>query len=123
MVFRVRDTVENQKNRTFAPSNRQTGDTKEADTTTMIETKEIKQEIFKTHGGAATNTGSAEGQIAMFTHRIEHLTGHLKTNKKDHRTETALLSLVGKRKQLLGYLKSHQIDRYRAIIAKLGLRK
>ncbi|HQV40338.1 MAG: 30S ribosomal protein S15 [Flavobacteriales bacterium] len=89
----------------------------------MIATKEVKQEIFKTHGGTATNTGSAEGQIALFTQRIEHLTEHLKSNKKDHRTETALLSLVGKRKQLLGYLKSHEIERYRAIIGKLGLRK
>lgn len=89
----------------------------------MIVTKEAKQEIFKTHGGSATNTGSAEGQIALFTQRIEHLTEHLKTNKKDHRTESALLSLVGKRKQLLSYLKSHEITRYRAIIGKLGLRK
>ena len=89
----------------------------------MIATKEVKQEIFKTHGGTATNTGSAEGQIALFTQRIEHLTEHLKSNKKDHRTETALLSLVGKRKQLLGYLKSHEIERYLAIIGKLGLRK
>lgn len=89
----------------------------------MILTKEAKQEIFTMHGGVASNTGSAEGQIAMFTQRIEHLTEHLKTNKKDHRTTSALLSLVGKRKQLLGYLKSHEIERYRAIIAKLGLRK
>jgi len=89
----------------------------------MIPTKEAKQEIFKIHGGSATNTGSAEGQIALFTARIEHLTGHLKSNKKDHRTESALLALVGKRKQLLGYLKNHEIERYRAIIAKLGLRK
>lgn len=96
---------------------------KEAYTTTMIATKEAKQEIFKTYGGAATNTGSAEGQIALFTQRIEHLTGHLKTNKKDHRTTTSLVSLVGKRKQLLSYLKSHEIERYRTIIAKLGLRK
>jgi small subunit ribosomal protein S15 len=89
----------------------------------MIATKEAKKEIFKLHGGAETNTGSAEAQIALFTQRIEHLTGHLKTNKKDHRTEGALLDLVGKRKQLLGYLKNHEIERYRAIIAKLGLRK
>lgn len=86
-------------------------------------TKEAKQEIFKTHGGSEKNTGSAEGQIAMFTARIEHLTAHLKKNKKDHVTEGALLDLVGKRKQLLGYLKNHDIERYRAIIGKLGLRK
>ena len=89
----------------------------------MIATKEVKQEIFKTHGGTATNTGSAEGQIALFTQRIEHRAERLKSNKKGRRTETALLSLVGKRKQLLGYLKSHEIERYRAIIGKLGLRK
>ena len=89
----------------------------------MYLTKEAKIEIFKEHGGSATNTGGAESQIAMFTKRIEHLTGHLKANKKDHATETALMSLVGKRKQLLNYLKTHDIERYRAIIAKLGLRK
>jgi small subunit ribosomal protein S15 len=86
-------------------------------------TKEAKQEIFKTHGGAANNTGSSEGQIALFTARIDHLTGHLKKNKKDHATESALLDLVGKRKQLLNYLKQSDIERYRAIIGKLGLRK
>ena len=86
-------------------------------------TKEAKQEIFKTHGGDAKNTGSSEGQIALFTARIEHLTAHLKNNKKDHATETSLLDMVGKRKQLLNYLKTYDIERYRAIIAKLGLRK
>ncbi len=89
----------------------------------MILTKEAKKEIFKTYGGAETNTGSAEGQIALFTQRIEHLTKHLRNNKKDHRTEAALLDLVGKRKQMLSYLRNHEIERYRAIIAKLGLRK
>ena len=86
-------------------------------------TKEAKAEIFKTFGGTEKNTGSTEGQIALFTKRIEHLTGHLKTNKKDHVTESALLDLVGKRKQLLNYLKTYDIERYRAIIGKLGLRK
>ncbi|MBS1581781.1 MAG: 30S ribosomal protein S15 [Bacteroidetes bacterium] len=86
-------------------------------------TKEAKKEIFKKHGGSEKNTGSAEGQIALFTARIEHLTEHLKKNKKDHGTESALLDLVGKRKQLLGYLKNHDIERYRAIIGTLGLRK
>ena len=90
---------------------------------TMRLTKEAKAEIFKTHGGEAKNTGSAEGQIALFTARIEHLTAHLKNNKKDHGTESALMDLVGKRKQLLNYLKNHDIERYRAIIGKLGLRK
>lgn len=86
-------------------------------------TKEAKAEIFKTFGGSEKNTGSTEGQIALFTKRIEHLTGHLKTNKKDHVTESALLDLVGKRKQLLNYLKNANIERYRAIISTLGLRK
>ena len=86
-------------------------------------TKETRAAIFKLHGGSEKNTGGAEGQIAMFTKRIEHLTGHLKTNKKDHGTTSALLALVGKRKQLLGYLKNHDIERYRAIISTLGLRK
>jgi small subunit ribosomal protein S15 len=90
---------------------------------TMRLTKEAKSEIFKTHGGEAKNTGSTEGQIALFTARIEHLTAHLKTHKKDHGTESALMDLVGKRKQLLNYLKNHDIERYRAIIGKLGLRK
>ncbi|MFT3886231.1 MAG: 30S ribosomal protein S15 [Flavobacteriales bacterium] len=89
----------------------------------MQVTKEAKKELFKTHGGAEKNTGSAEGQIALFTKRIEHLTEHLKNNKKDHNTEGALLDLVGKRKQLLNYLKNYDIERYRAIIGKLGLRK
>ena len=86
-------------------------------------TKEAKKEIFKKHGGNEKNTGSAEGQIALFTQRIEHLTEHLKKNKKDHATESALLDLVGKRKQLLNYLKNANIERYRAIISTLGLRK
>jgi small subunit ribosomal protein S15 len=89
----------------------------------MYLTSEDKKAVFKEFGGAETNTGAAESQIALFTKRIDHLTGHLKANKKDHGTERALLNLVGKRKQLLGYLKEYDIERYRAIIAKLGLRK
>jgi small subunit ribosomal protein S15 len=89
----------------------------------MYLTKEAKSEIFKEHGGNAMNTGGAESQIALFTKRIDHLTGHLKKNKKDHGTETALMALVGKRKQLLNYLRTHDIERYRAILQKLGLRK
>ncbi|MBL7964973.1 MAG: 30S ribosomal protein S15 [Flavobacteriales bacterium] len=86
-------------------------------------TKAAKHELFTEFGGAATNTGGAESQIALFTKRIEHLTEHLRTNKKDKATEMALMNLVGRRKQLLGYLRTHDIERYRAIIAKLGLRK
>lgn len=89
----------------------------------MNVTKEAKQQIFKQHGGSEKNTGSAEGQIALFTARIEHLTIHLKEKKKDHVTRGSLLALVGKRKQLLSYLKNHDIERYRAIIGTLGLRK
>ncbi|MCB9183942.1 MAG: 30S ribosomal protein S15 [Flavobacteriales bacterium] len=89
----------------------------------MYLTTEDKKAIFKEHGGSDKNTGAAESQIALFTKRIDHLTEHLKLNKKDHGTEKALLDLVGKRKQLLNYLKTHEIERYRAIIGKLGLRK
>src|SRR5690606_17940379 len=89
----------------------------------MYLTTEKKQEIFAKHGKSATDTGSAEGQIALFTYRINHLTEHLKVNRKDFNTEKALVRLVGKRKSLLDYLKNKDIERYRAIIAELGLRK
>lgn len=91
--------------------------------TTMYLSTEAKKAIFTEHGGNAKNTGAAESQIALFTKRIDHLTEHLKLNKKDHGTEKALLDLVGKRKQILNYLRTHDIERYRAIIGKLGLRK
>lgn len=84
---------------------------------------EKKKEIFKTYGKSDADTGSAEGQIALFSHRINHLTGHLKSNKKDFGTQTALLNLVGKRRKLLDYLKAKDIERYRAIIKKLDIRK
>lgn len=89
----------------------------------MYLTKEKKTEIFKTHGNSETNTGSSEGQIALFTFRINHLTKHLQKNKKDFNTEKALVKLVGKRRSLLDYLIKTDITRYRAIIAELGLRK
>ena len=89
----------------------------------MYLTTEVKKEIFKEHGKSDNDTGSTEGQIALFTHRINHLTGHLKKNKKDFRTQKALLDLVGKRRSFLDYLKKKDINRYRAIIAKLGIRK
>jgi len=82
-----------------------------------------KTEIFTEFGGGATNTGSAESQIALFTYRIKHLTEHMKQNRKDHGTERALTGLVGKRRALLNYLKSRDIERYRAIVKALGLRK
>lgn len=89
----------------------------------MYLTSEVKKDIFKKHGGSDKNTGSAESQIALFTHRIDHLTGHLKNNKKDFGTQRALLNLVGKRRALLDYLKSNDIARYRAIIKTLDIRK
>jgi small subunit ribosomal protein S15 len=89
----------------------------------MYLTSEVKQGIFKQHGGSETNTGSTEGQIALFTHRISHLTEHLKKNRKDFGTQTALLNLVGKRRRLLDYLKDNDIEKYRALIKELGLRK
>ncbi|WP_109829348.1 30S ribosomal protein S15 [Reichenbachiella versicolor] len=86
---------------------------------------EKKQELFENHGRAKAkkDTGSAESQIALFTFRINHLTEHLKTHKKDHSTRLGLLKLVGKRRSLLDYLYKKDISRYRAIIAELGIRK
>jgi small subunit ribosomal protein S15 len=89
----------------------------------MYLTKEVKEELFAKHGGAATNTGSAEGQIALFTFRINHLTGHLKKNRHDFNTERSLVKLVGKRRSLLDYLKKKDINRYREIIKELNIRK
>ena len=82
----------------------------------MYLTQEKKQEIFKTYGKSETDTGSTEGQIALFSLRIAHLTEHLKKNKKDFSTQKALLRLVGKRRSLLNYLKDKDIEKYRAII-------
>jgi len=86
-------------------------------------TAEKKQEIFTKFGESETNTGSTEGQIALFTHRISHLTGHLKTNRKDYSTQRALLRLVGKRRRLLDYLKDNDIEKYRVLIKELKIRK
>jgi len=82
----------------------------------------FKMFIYK-YGKSNTDTGSAEGQIALFSFRINHLTQHLKSNKKDYSTERALVILVGKRRRLLNYLKDVEISRYRAIIKELGIRK
>ena len=89
----------------------------------MYLTPEKKAEIFKKHGKSEKDTGSSEGQIALFTYRINHLTEHLKINRKDFNTERALVALVGKRRRLLDYLKNTEIERYRAIIKELGIRK
>ena len=89
----------------------------------MLLSKEAKAELFAKHGGEAKNTGSAEGQIALFTQRINHLTEHLKKNRKDYNTERSLVMLVGKRRSLLDYLTKKDVLRYRAIVKELGLRK
>jgi len=86
-------------------------------------TKEKKEEIFKEHGGDAKNTGSIEGQVALYTFRINELSKHLFENKKDHSCRRSLLSLVGKRKSLLKYLAKKDIQKYRDLIEKLGIRK
>ena len=89
----------------------------------MYLTKEKKQEIFAQYEKSATDTGSSEGQIALFTYRINHLTEHLKKNIHDFNTERSLVKLVGKRRSLLEYLKREDIERYRKIVEQLGLRK
>ncbi len=91
----------------------------------MYLTTEKKKEIFASRGfnKSAQDTGSPESQIALFTFRINHLTEHLKVHKKDNASRRGLLQLVGKRRRLLDYLNRTDIERYRAIIAELGLRK
>ncbi|MFT4736123.1 MAG: small subunit ribosomal protein S15 [Cyclobacteriaceae bacterium] len=84
---------------------------------------EKKQEIFGTYGESKQDTGSPESQIALFTYRINHLTEHLKVNKKDHASRLGLLKLVGKRRRLLDYLYKNDIERYRSIIVELKIRK
>ncbi len=86
-------------------------------------TKEKKEEIFQQYGGDKANSGSTEGQIALFTYRIQSLTDHLKANRKDHSSRRALLTLVGKRRKLLNYLAKKDIVGYREIIEKLEIRK
>ena len=89
----------------------------------MYLTKELKESIFEKHGKAKSDTGSTEGQVALFTHRINHLTEHLERNRKDFNTERSLVMMVGKRRSLLDYLKKKDIERYRAIIKELNIRK
>ncbi|MFK8103406.1 MAG: 30S ribosomal protein S15 [Saprospiraceae bacterium] len=86
-------------------------------------TKEKTEGIFKEFGGSEKNSGSTEGQIALFTYRIKELSDHLQRNKKDHSCRRTLLTIVGKRKSLLKYLAKKDITKYRALIEKLGLRK
>ncbi len=84
---------------------------------------EKKKEIFEKHGKSNNDTGSPESQIALFSYRISHLTEHLKKNRKDFSTQRALIKMVGKRRSLLDYLKTNDIERYRAIVKELGLRR
>ncbi|MCR5201914.1 MAG: 30S ribosomal protein S15 [Lachnospiraceae bacterium] len=86
-------------------------------------TKEKKAEIIKAYGRGEGDTGSPEVQVAILTERIKELTEHLKVNKKDHHSRRGLLKMVGKRRNLLAYLKSKDINAYRSLIEKLGLRK
>ena len=81
------------------------------------------QEIIKEYGKSDTDTGSTEVQVALLSKRIDHLTDHLKIHKKDHHTRRGLLMLVGKRKRLLQYLQNQDVQRYRDLIDKLGLRR
>ena len=82
-----------------------------------------KQDIIKEYGNSDTDTGSTEVQVALMSERINHLTEHLKDHKKDHHTRRGLLMLVGKRKRLLEYLQNQDINRYRELIDKLGIRR
>ena len=86
-------------------------------------TKEKKQAIIKEYARTEGDTGSPEVQVAILTERINELTEHLKVNHKDHHSRRGLLKMVGKRRGLLDYLKARDIERYRALIEKLGLRK
>ena len=89
----------------------------------MVLTAEKKTELFRKYGKSSENTGSPESQIAIFTTRINHLTEHLKTHKKDYGTQRALLKLVGKRRRLLDYYKEKDITAYRKLLKSLSLRK
>ena len=82
-----------------------------------------KEKIIKEYGNSENDTGSTEVQVALLTQRINDLTDHLKIHKKDHHTRRGLLMLVGKRKRLLQYLENQDVERYRSLIDKLGLRK
>lgn len=86
-------------------------------------TTEKKSEIFANFGGNSANSGSIEAQIALVTERISSISKHLQANKKDFSTHRGLMKMVGQRKRLLGYLQKHNLESYRALIEKLGLRK
>ena len=86
-------------------------------------TKERKAELIKTYAQGENDTGSTEVQVALLTERINELTEHLKVHKKDEYSRRGLLNMVGKRKSLLRYLEGRDIEKYRELIAKLGIRK
>jgi small subunit ribosomal protein S15 len=86
-------------------------------------TKEEKLEIIKKYGGNEKNSGKSEVQIALLTQRINELTGHFDVHKKDHHSRRGLMMMVGKRRKLLDYLMNKDIERYRAIIKELNIRK
>ena len=85
--------------------------------------QEKKDAIFEKYAGSATNTGDTKGQIALFTYRVNELTKHLRANKKDHSSRRALLTLVGKRRRKLDYLRRKDLTGYRELVADLGIRK
>ena len=89
----------------------------------MTLTKEAKQDIFGKHGRHETDTGSPQVQIALLTRRINELTEHLRTHRKDHYSRRGLLKLVGRRRRLLNYLQRNDLEGYRALIKELGLRR
>ena len=89
----------------------------------VILTKEAKNEIIRKHGRAENDTGSPQVQIALLTERINQLTEHLRTHKKDHHSRRGLLMLVGRRRRLLNYLRKKDLEGYRSLIRELGLRR
>ena len=89
----------------------------------MTLTKEAKQELVGTYGHSAADTGSTEVQVALLTRRIEQLTEHLRTHRKDHHSRRGLLKLVGRRRRLLNYLQKRNLEGYRTLIKELGLRR
>ncbi len=88
----------------------------------MALTQEKKQELINTHQIHETDTGSADLQVAMLSERIQQLSNHLQSNQKDYASRQGLLKMIGKRKRLLGYIRKQDVTRYRALIAKLGIR-
>ena len=89
----------------------------------MALTKEVKQELIGKHGRNESDTGSPEVQVALLTKRINDLTEHLRTHRKDHHSRRGLLMLVGKRRRFLNYLQRNNLERYRELIKELGLRR